>query len=264
MPSPFPGMDPYLEAPDGWGGVHLALLYQLHAELNRVLPDGVVARMDEYVWIRDSDDDAEMRVKPDVFVPQVRGGPNGHTALLAPPVTEPTTRGELPRSRKKKNRVVTITTARGHNVLTVIEVLSPSSKGTGDDRAAYVHKRRGYLASVNLIEVDLLRAGNRLPMGHPTPPVSDYYVFSCRRDEYPGTATWAFSVRDPLPTIPVPLSPEFGVVPLNLQSAFTRAYEEGRYDKGTNYTVPPTPPLRPTDAEWAAELLAKNAKKKKR
>ena len=263
MPSPFPGMDPYLEDPTGWGGVHLALIVAIQAELNRVLPAGFVAKIDEYVWVRDTDEDRSLLGKPDAFVPQARRPGRGGTAV-ARPVTAPTVRGSLPNSRKRKNRVVQVVTARGHSVLTAVEVLSPSNKDSGEDRDLYVQKRRGYLASVNLVEIDLLRSGNRLPMGRPTPPTSDYYVFSCRKDEYPATAVWAFTVRDELPVIPIPISAEYPDAPLDLLAALDRVYDEGRYAESVEYDSPPTPPLRPTDAVWAAEFLKKPAKKKKK
>lgn len=264
MPSPFPGMDPYLEDPSGWSGVHTPLIVAIQAELNRVLPKGFVARLDEYVWVRDTEDaDRRLLGRPDAFVPEPRRSGRGVTAV-ARAVTAPTVRGSLPNSRKRKNRVVQIVTARGQTVLTVIEVLSPSNKDPGEDRDLYTQKRRGYLASVNLVEIDLLRSGNRLPMGRPTPPTSDYYVFSCRKDEYPGTAAWAFTVRDELPVVPVPISAGRADVPLDLRAALDRVYDDGRYAEILDYDSPPTPPLRPTDAEWAAELLKKVAKRRKK
>lgn len=264
MPSPFPGMDPYLEDPAGWSGIHLGLIVAVQAELNRVLPQGYVARIDEYVWVRDTEDPEEsFRVRPDVFLPESRRSNRGSTAV-APRATAPTVRGSLPTHKKQKNRIVEIVTARGRSILTVIEILSPSNKDPGEHRDLYIQKRRGYLASVNLVEIDLLRSGNRLPMGRPTPPTTDYYIFSCRRDEYPATEVWAVNVADELPIIPVPVTTEVPPVDLDLRAALDRVYDEGRYGEEIDYTVPPIPPLRSTDAAWAAELLKKPARKKKK
>jgi hypothetical protein len=260
MPSPFPGMDPYLEIPDRWGGVHLGLLYAIHAELNRVLPEGIVARLDQFVWVRD-EGEYEARRKPDVFIPEPtdRGG----AATLTEPVTSPTTRTVLPRGRKRNHRFVRITTTDDQQVLTVLEVLSPSNKGGGEDREAYAQKRREYLSSVNLVEIDLLRDGGRFPLGRPSPPAADYCVFSCRADAYPAADVWAFNVRDELPVIPIPIAPEHADAPLRLRSALDRVYEDGRYGTAIDYSNPPAHPLRSDDAEWAADLLKKHAKKRK-
>lgn len=264
MPSPFPGMDPYLEQPSGWSSVHLSLIVAIQADLNRVLPAGYVARIDEYVWVRDTDDpDDRFLARPDVFVPEPRKGVNG-TATLARTSAAPTTRGAFSNNRKRRQRYLQIATARGRKVLTAIEILSPSNKNAGEDRDAYRQKRRGYLAAVNFVEIDLLRDGNRFPAGRPVPPPSDYRVFSCRRDEFPATETWAINVRDELPLIPIPITHEVPPVSLDLRSALDRVYLEGRYAEELDYSLPPVPPLRSLDAEWAADLLKKSARKRKK
>jgi hypothetical protein len=256
-------MDPYLEAPANWPGVHLALLVAIQAQLNRVLPPGYIARVDEYVWVRDTEEpDYRAGIRPDVYIPEpTRSGGNG--TAIARRTTAPTVLGTLPESKKRKRRSLQITTARDRDVLTALELLSPSNKENGEDRDAYVQKRRNYLGSVNFLEIDLLRVGSRFPTGRPLPPPLDYCVFLCRKNEYPATATWAFTVRDEMPVIPVPIDRGITDVSLDLRAAFDRVYDEGRYDE-TDYTVPPVPPLRPIDAAWAADLLKKAARKKKK
>lgn len=260
MPSPFPGMDPYLEDPSEWRSVHMGLLYAIHAELNLVLPEGVRARMDQYVWVRE--DGGDERRRPDVFIPKPRTG-GGASTIIAEHVSAPTVRGTLPRGRKRIHRRVQIVTGRGEQVLTVLEVVSPSNKAGGDDGEAYAQKRREYLGSVNFVEIDLLRAGGRRALGRPEPPTTDYYVFSCRAAEYPATAVWAFNVRDELPVVPVPVSPKYADAPLRLRAALDRVYIDGKYETDMDYSVPPTPPLDRHDAVWAADLLKKHAKKRK-
>ncbi len=261
MPSPFPGMDPWLEAPVGGGGVHTGLIVAYQAALNRVLPPGVFPRIDEYVSVRDEDEDEPGLRNPDVFIPDDPGRTRGGVGV-APAVTAPTARGTLPAAERRKHRAVQIVTTDGHEVLTVLELLSPKNK-SGDGRLAYTQKRREYLSSVNLVEIDLLRAGGRFPMGRPSPPTADYYVFSCRRSEYPGTETWAFTVRDPLPVIPVPVSSDHPDAPLDLRAALDRVYDETRSGESLKYAIPPVPPLHAADAAWAADLLKKHAKKRK-
>jgi hypothetical protein len=105
------------------------------------------------------------------------------------------------------------------------------------------------------VEIDLHRTGLRMPMGEPEPPVADYYVLVCRAAEFPKTAIWPMSVREPLPEIAVPLKPEDGVVLLPLQSCFESAYALGPYESEVDYTQPPRIPLRGEDAAWAAQVV---------
>jgi hypothetical protein len=262
-------MDPYLESPAEWPGMHSLVIAHAMSELNRHLPDGYRAKIDEYVYVRDAgaeEDEREMLGTLDAFIPEGRPSRNGHhgtTAVLESPVTEPTTRGRVPVAKKRKrNRAVQIVTDGGRRVLSVIEVLSPSNK-SGDDRDAYLLKRRGYLGTVNLVEIDLLRAGNRMPVGRPAPPPSDYLVFAVPLTDFPQSMAWAFTVRDELPVVPVHFAPDRPPVSLNLRAVLDRVYDESRFEVDADYTVPPVPALRPADAEWAAGLFAKPKKARK-
>ena len=260
MPSPFPGMDPYLETEAGWGGFHQAFVVAVQAELNRLLPDGYRARIDEYVWVEDEPVDRRVRIKPDAFVPDSRGEPPG-VATAARPTTAPTSRGRLPQGRQRRVRHVVVTGA-GRQILTAIEVLSPSNKQTGEHRDVYLRKRREYLASVDLVELDLLRAGDRVPTGRPLPPPCDYLMSLCKAETFPRIDLWGISVRDPLPVLPVPVAghPD---CPLDLRACLDRVYDETRAAVDIDYHNPPEYPLRPADAAWAAELLKTPAKWRK-
>lgn len=46
MPSPFPGMDSYLEAPDIWPDFHSGLAGEIRVELNSSLPPPYYARLE--------------------------------------------------------------------------------------------------------------------------------------------------------------------------------------------------------------------------
>lgn len=264
MPSPFPGMDPYLENPIRWAGVHLNLISGIQAELNRQLPDGIVAEIDQYVWVTDDAGDRELLGNPDTFV---TGPHQANGAYPADPagVAAPTATTTMSARAVRRTRVVRIVSAEDARVLTVIEVLSPSNKNGGENREAYLAKRREYFAArSNLVEIDLLRDGDRLPMGRPRPPVSDYHVLVTRAGEYPRARVWTFGIREPFPTVPVPVNRTTAAVGLNLRPCLDRVYDEGRFVGKVDYDAPATPPLDRAGAEWAAELLAKQAKKKKR
>jgi hypothetical protein len=109
---------------------------------------------------------------------------------------------------------------------------------------------------VNLVEIDLLRAGIRLPLSEPPPVIADYYALVCRAWELPRAAFWTFTVRDTIPEIPVPLDPDAKEVTLTLRPCLDRAYDEGRYAARLRYDRLPSPRLHKPDADWARNLLA--------
>ena len=145
-----------------------------------------------------------------------------------------------------------------NSAIAVIEVLSPKNKRKGDGRVAYEAKRQKILDSAShLVEIDLLRDGDRIPMGRPRPPVTDYYVLISKEDRRPKTSIWAFTMQEPLPVLPIPLGRDYADVPLDLKSCLDRVYDEGRYGTAVNYARLPNPELDAIRATWANDLLAK-------
>ena len=112
---------------------------------------------------------------------------------------------------------VEIRDRQGRDLVTVIELLSPTNKRPGPDREQYLAKRRQLLASgVHLVEIDLLRGHPRLPLDD-LPPC-DYYVMVSRAEERPQAGLWPLGLRDPLPPIPVPLRAADPDASLDLQA----------------------------------------------
>lgn len=253
MPSPFPGMDPYLES-WVWPDCHGTLITAIRAQLNTKLPRRYIANTELYAWREgQSENDRLLLGGPDVHAvdrgPTTSNGPLGAT-VVAPVTTI------LP-GVERKQRYVRIVDESGRRIVTVIELLSPSNKTAHESGDAYRYKREEYIASgINLVEIDLLRSGVRPPLGDPAPSIPDYYVLVCRAWQRPKLDLWPFSIRDPLPQVPVPLDPEEPEILLNLRAAFDRSYDEARYDEQVDYTKPPKPPLREPDAKWALELLS--------
>lgn len=258
MPSPFPGMDPYLEHPAFWSGFHATFIIYIRAALTRVLPKGYYADVEQHVWLEGDDpDDRESFAVPDGYV-AARNGNEPASAVATLTATAPSTEVTLPKPAKRKgHKFVQIADQPGNRVVTVIEVLSPSNKDAGADRNAYLHKRNEYLLTgTNLVEIDLLFDGERVPMGRPKPPRADYYALVSRADRFPKASVWAFTVRDTLPVLPVPLKPADGAVNLDLRPCLDRAYDDAGYQNRIDYTEPPAVALRKLDAEWAAGFLA--------
>jgi hypothetical protein len=256
MPSPFPGMDPYLESWI-WPDFHGSMLGEIRTALNAVLPRRYAALIDRYVWLEEADDATRVRLGvPDVTVAHRGDVVTGTTALEALPAPASVT---LPVERREGTRYIRVYDLHSRRVVTVLELLSPANKTSGGDREKYLAKRNEYLATgTNLVEVDLLRAGERLPLGEPAPVPADYYVLVSRGADFPKAGIWPFSVRDLIPPLIVPLSSEDAPVVLELKPLTDRVYDIGRYADELDYGRPPRPPLREPDATWARELLARH------
>lgn len=269
MPSPFPGMDPYLEAPDIWPDFHDALAAELRRELNTILPEPYYARLEMRPEMGIILSEGSLRrIVPDVAVLQRPGQAEPSAPVLEKPrteITEPlrlTIRTDPIRHHFVEIRDVT----RNHKLVTLIEIASPSNKQPGPDRRAYEDKQRDVLRSdANLIELDLLRAGRRLlPYGELQEAVGelacDYLVLINRAGGRRGIATdyelYPISLREMLPCIPVPLRADEDDVPLDLQIIMQRTYDSGPYRRMIDYAEPPDPPLSDEEMAWARSRLS--------
>lgn len=247
MPSPFPGMDPFLEEPTEWSGVHAWLITAIGEDLgNQIAPDYRV-KIEERVFITAPDDLTKQLMAPNVFLVTGRKGrsPEKTAAGINTPVLVEPLYEEVIR-----DRYLEIHDTRTRQVVTTIEVLSPINKASGSPgREAYLRKRQAVMSSTtHWIEIDLLRAGERPPE---IAGKSDYYALLKRAVAGTPFEVWFIDLRDRLPTIAVPLRPPHPDVPLDLQAAFERVYARGHYAEDTNYSgrVPP-PPLPPADVAW--------------
>jgi hypothetical protein len=141
-------------------------------------------------------------------------------------------------------------------VITVIEVLSLGNKRAGSDgQREYLYKREAILQSAaHLVELDLLRGGQRLPTIEPLPP-ADYFAFVCRAYDRPEAQVYAWTLRQSMPTIPIPLERGDADVRLDLQNVFTRVYDRAGYDYSLDNHHPIQPALDNADAAWVAAQL---------
>lgn len=137
----------------------------------------------------------------------------------------------------------------------MIEVLSPTNK-CSQGRDEYLIKRDAILSEqVHLVELDLLVGGQRLPTAEPLPQ-DDYYAFVARVERRPFCEVYHWSVRQPLPPIPIPLKAPDPDVVVELQPVFTEAFARGRYERRLHYGAPPRARLSRIDRQWAAKLAA--------
>jgi hypothetical protein len=271
---PFPGMDPYLEAPDVWPDFHDALAATMRGQLNAELPPPYYACLQKRPEIGVAlGTGTTRRIVPDVTV-QRYPRPERSTWSVSEPVatlTRPRVKASpgvdvRVHTEPLQHHFVEVRDAeRGHKLVTLIEIVSPSNKRPGPDRRSYEAKQQEVLESdANLIELDLLRDGRRvLPYLDLVEAVErlnpDYLVLlnrSALRDgSWMDYTLYPVGLRDPLPCIPVPLSGDDPDVLLDLQVAFNRVYQEGPYRRMIDYSAAPHPPLDENDAAWADDLL---------
>ncbi len=262
MGSPFPGMDPYVEACGLWEDFHGHLIEQLADTLAAAVPDHYVVRTGEraYLVLAERDEVSEHGFKPDVEILS-RGAPAGGTSTSATATEVPveigaTTLLAMIPTEFRESFVDLYVLRPQRQLVTSIEILSPSNKRFGSEGwELYLRKRRGLLlGAANLVEIDLLRGGRRMPMSDPW-PASDYALLVGRREQMPVCHVWPASAMRALPTIPVPLASPDADVRLNLQPLVAAIYTRYRYDQDIDYSRPLDPPLSVNDAEWLKQQL---------
>jgi hypothetical protein len=251
MQSPFPGMDPYLEG-NWWTSFHAMFASQMTGQLNSMLRPKYIA-LTEREYISGALEEVRIsagKMRPDVAVRRSRGRSveGGVATAVAPSVK---LRTHL--SRQVPHFRIAIRDVDERRLVTAIELLSPTNKGSG--RRKYLYKRRKFLHSTaHLLEIDLHHQGKRIPLDDPYPPAA-YYVLLNRARKRSLTEVWPIALAEPLPVVPVPLLKGDADVPLDLQKAFSDVYDAGGFDLVVDYRQPPDVELSAEEAAWLGEYL---------
>ncbi len=251
-------MDPFLESAGEWSTFHGLFLHGiLEALVPKVRPRYIV-RAQTQVTVFQEPDEKIGTIVPDVVVvegespltPEQEGGVA--VAVSAPAIVK------LAFTQKREQVYLEIRERETRRLVTVIELLSPLNKRFGSPAwGDYLKKRDTIFASnVHLVELDLLRGGVRMPMGDPLPP-GDYYAIISRSYRRPYCEVYAWTLRDKMPTIPIPLLKDDPDVTLDLQEIFNTVYDRAGYDYSLDYNREVEPPLKPEDAQWVKECLDK-------
>ncbi len=262
MPSPFPGMDPYLEEPGSWLDFHNRVVTYLADDLNSALGTGYLARMTERVVV-ESLRDGRRGIYPDVALVTEQQGRRGGEAQVA---SDPFVRVKAAASAEFREAGIEILDRKHHRVVTILELLSPSNKAVGAaGRRKYRRKQREVLASpAHLVEIDLLRGGAwtaAVPQDVAREGREFDYLVSVSRA--PGRDEMEFDLymkrlEDRLPRIAVPLAGGDPDVVVDLQSLVDRAYDRGQYARWIDYQRDPDPPLAADRMPWVVDLLRKS------
>jgi Protein of unknown function (DUF4058) len=265
MPSPFPGMDPYLENPEIFPDFHDSVITYLREALQASLPPPYFAALGRRVWIEVS----RRSVCPDVQVHHGKTGvesprpaPALSFAVAAATIARPVTvKVALDEFREPFIEIYT-RGDEGKRLVTSIEVLSLSNKTPGEQgRELYVRKQREILSNkAHLVEIDLLRAGQHVsavPLDAALRECEafDYHVSVHCFDDRETFFVYPIRLEDCLPPVAIPLLPGDSPVTVDLQSVFNRCYDAGPYSREIRYGVDAvTPALSVDQAAWATEL----------
>ena len=251
MPSPFPGMNPYLEQDDAWQDFHDTLIPAIRDAIRPQISPHFIVKIEEHLYIHESEGWQRIRIgSSDVDVgvaPNTARTTRGTTTLDAPAHIL------LPQAHVDKETYLEIRDRMNRELITVIELLSPTNKKPGPDREQYLAKRANVLRSAaHFVEIDLLRGWPRMPSENA--PASDYCIMVSQVDERPKAAYWPVMLRAPLPRIPIPLREPVPLAHLELQAVLNLVYDRAGYEDYI-YHGQPTPALGAEDAAWAQSVL---------
>jgi hypothetical protein len=222
MPSPFPGMNPYFEQAAHWLDFHSEFLSALRRLLVPQVAPKYIVQLEAHIYIHNVPTQLSL-LKQDV----------------------------------EKVPFLEVRDRQGRELVSVIELLSPSNKRAGDDREQYLGKRRELLRSpAHLVEIDLLRGWT--PMPQEGRPECDYSVMVSRAEKRRAADFWPVRLRDRLPVIPIPLRLPDAAARVDLQEALHHAYDGPGYEYFI-YRGEPEPSLPPNDAAWARQFAPAGA-----
>ena len=251
MKSPFPGMDPYLENRAYWQDVHNSLINAIRDDLVARLAPRYYVGIERRVYLLDAEELNLVGVS-DVFItPRERSYEPSQYSLATAGVSAV----KIPiEAREFRSAYLEIREVQTRLVVTVIELLSPANK-IGGGRKTYLNKRHNIMTSLtNLVEIDLTREGQPMPYEGLTK--GDYRILISRAWERPDAWVFSFTVRDKIPSFPVPLQQHEDSVEMDLNKILHDLYTRARYDLQLDYTRPAVPPLSEEDAAWAKTLTA--------
>lgn len=251
MKTPFPGMDPYLEHPSLWQDVHNRLIAAIADDLSEKVAPRYYVGLERRAYLV-SPDDIVLVGRPDIaLIPAGSFQPRRILPLADVAVLEV----DVPMTDEIGENFLEIHEVKTGKLITIIELLSPANKLMGQGRKEYEEKRAHiFRTRTNLVEIDLLRAGEPMPViGKPVH--SDYRVLVSRGSQRPRARLYAFNLRQPIPVFHIPLLPGDTEPEIDLGQVLHALYQRARFDLRLDYTVPPVPPLSEEDAQWAAELF---------
>ena len=254
MPSPFPGMNPYLENPELWSEVHHRLITAIADAIAPPIRPKYRVAIEKRAYLSDGEESVLVGI-PDVSVLYQKSTTTQTPSTTTLPAQSESITVTLPMPEEVREGYLEIREVATAHVVTVIEVLSPTNKRAGKGRVAYETKRREVLSSpTHLVEIDLLRDGKAMRIMSETPQ-TDYRILVGRGNRRPLAQLYAFTVRQEIPWFLLPLQSGDTEPLVDLQSLLVGVYERAGFDLAVDYTLEPVPPLKEKDRAWADALL---------
>jgi hypothetical protein len=264
MPSPFPGMDPFIEACGLWEDFHPKLIGEIERALAAIVPERYFVSLGvrSYIAIAGPEGKDFRPFLPDVGVESPAAASASKRAAVAEGATESGAMAmqAFVAEPFRETFIEIIERDAERRLITSIEVLSPSNKRPrSKGRKLYLRKRQALLlGTANLVELDLLRGGERMPMMSPWPD-SPYALLVSREERAPSCTVWPAHFQRPLPIIPIPLAPPDADVRLDLKPLVAAIYARARYAGLLDYSRPLQPALTAEESAWLAEQLRPGA-----
>ena len=259
----FPGMDPWLEHPARWLGVHNSLIAAIRDELASKVAPRYFVDIEQHSYLVLLAGELFLS-RPDTVIGRTKSRrplprPLESSASAAVGVLELDVK--VPVKDRVDEWYLEIRAVGTGKLITVIEVLSPTNKSHSAGRKTYCKNRNRIFASnTNLVEIDLLRAGKPMPIVTREPVKSDYRIMISRSKSRPRAKLLAFGVCQASPAVPIPLLPKDPEPSLDLNGVLHALYERARFDLRLDYANPPVPPLSEDDAEWARAIVARRSR----
>jgi hypothetical protein len=263
--NPFPGMNPWLES--YWGDIHTSLTTYARDAIQRQLPLGLHARVEEYLSVDEPDSDPKYRhrrISPDIHIAQyeqsaIASGLAGTATIELGDVMQEPIRIRRVFEPETLRYIAIVDKKANRRVITAIEFISPAIK-TPSGRRLYVQKQQELIhGDVSLVEIDLLREGEWvIATGEEMYPLDlqkPYRICVTRRETKEESEVYKATYQSPLPSVRIPLRFNEADIRLPLQSLLNAAYENGRYGSEFDYSKPPELALNAEDDAWIQAWL---------
>jgi hypothetical protein len=249
-------MDPYLERPEIWPDFHDRLITCISGFLQPLLRPKYLAIVQDRLYLTQP----RIGLYPDVTVIR-RDPPNSGadaTTATAVQVDRPLVFERL-REKFREPLIHIVEAADASRVVTAIEVLSPANKRRGQGRKSFLQKRKILLNSdASFVEIDLLRDGRpttKLSASETAHLGPCHYRVVVLRNDPERDEIYPIPLGRRLPVVGIPLADGDSDVPLDLQAAFTRCWEEGPYPEILRYHLPPPGTMSEQDLAWCEGRL---------
>ncbi|KAA1261719.1 hypothetical protein LF1_42740 [Rubripirellula obstinata] len=261
MPSRFPGMDPFIES-QMWEDFHTDFIAAIRQMLVPSVRPKYFVEVERRIYLEAHDPetpfrnfiaDAVVSKSENALKPSESAGAG--VAVLDEVAVEPKT-CVIPYPDERRESFITIRGGSQRDIVTVIELLSPTNKRAGTDgRKKYVAKMEEILKTkVHYVEIDLLRDGQRTEVIERPP--GDYFAIVSRSSQRPRVDVYGWPLFHTLPTIKIPLSGDDPDVDFNLQEVFNLVYDRAGYDYSIDYKQPLVPAMDEELSKRISKLLA--------